>query len=280
MSILAVTQMWSRRGGSGTSLKYDNFPTVWSHTASYQVVADIGENEETVGGAAGIPAYGEQHPTGVDSFVSSKQVDQVSPIMWIVTVGYDGKAFDANVDISWSDASSNEPIDRDFDGAAIVTANGEPVDGLSMEISDPVVTIKRGFFSVDTYAIGAYRHATNSDTFLGWPPGTARLVGYTANNQFKFGAPLEQWDVTARVQFRYPLAGASAAQAWYKRWRHEGLYVKYGSVVRRALDNLGQETTKPVLLKADGTQETDHDSALFIYTQVYGSLPYSGLGLI
>lgn len=280
MSIIAVTQMWSRRGGSGTSLKYDNFPTVWSHTASYQVVADIGENEETVGGAAGIPDYGDQHPTGVDSYVSSKQAQQVSPILWIVTVGYDGKAFDANVDISWSDASSTEPIDRDFYGRAILTANGEPVDGLSMEIADPVVTIKRGFFSIDTFSVGAYRHATNSDTFLGWPPGTARLVGYTANNQFKFGAPLEQWEVTARIQFRYPLAGATAEQAWYKRWRHEGLYVRHGSVVRRALDNLGQETTKPVLLKADGTQETDPDSALFIYTQVYGSLPYSGLGLI
>jgi hypothetical protein len=127
---------------------------------------------------------------------------------------------------------------------------------------------------------------TNSDTFLGWPPGTAKLIGISAKNQFKWGMPLEQWDVTARIQFRIPYMGATAAQAWYKRWRHEGLYINAAidpdtSVeIRRATDIHGQELTKPILLKANGEQEGNPDYALFVYTQLYGSLPYSALGLI
>ena len=86
--------------------------------------------------------------------------------------------------------------------------------------------------------------------------------------------------MTARIQFRYPYANTTPAQAWYKRWRHEGLWENLGGIIQRARDNLGQEVTKPVLLKADGTKETDPDAALFIHSQVYGSLPYSGLGLL
>ena len=74
--------------------------------------------------------------------------------------------------------------------------------------------------------------------------------------------------------------GATDAQAWYKRYRHEGMYVKVGGVIRRAVDEQGQEMTRPVLLMADGTQETNPNNALFRYEKVYDSLPYSGLGLI
>jgi hypothetical protein len=74
--------------------------------------------------------------------------------------------------------------------------------------------------------------------------------------------------------------GATDAQAWWKRWRHEGIYVNVGGVIQRARDYMGQEVTKPVLLKTDGTQELDPNSAVWVYTQLYGSLPYSGLGLI
>jgi hypothetical protein len=42
---------------------------------------------------------------------------------------------------------------------------------------------------------------------------------------------------------------------------------------------MGQEVTKPVLLKANGEQETDPSAAVFIYTKIYDSLPYSALGL-
>lgn len=280
-SVIAVTQMWSRNGGSYSSAKYDTFANNWTITEAYCVVCTVDTDIKTIRQATGVPQHGDAHATELGSFVDSVNPEQVSPILWIVTVGYTGVAPDAgDVEVDWSDVSTSEPIDRDYDGAAIVTANGEQVEGLTVEIPDQVCVIRRRFMSLNTYAISAFRQATNSDTFLGWPPGTARLVGWQAKNRFKYGAPQEQWDVTARIQFRRPFGGATSAQAWYKRWRHEGMYVSVGGVIQRARDPLGQETSRPVLLKADGTQETNPSAALFNYTKVFGEAAYSGLGLL
>jgi hypothetical protein len=286
MAVIDATKMWSREGGSSTSEKYDNFATTYSHTEAYFCTAAIGDDSETVKETTLLPAYGSRHDSGVDSFLKSKSAEPVGPISWIVTLQYEGKRFDATVDIEWSDSTSTEPIDRDYDGEAIVTACKEQVEGLTMEISDPVVIIRRKFFTFNAYSIAAYRHATNSDTFLGWPPGTARIVGYSAKNQFKYGLPQEQWDVTARIQFRLPLMGATSAQAWYKRWRHEGRLINGSAtpdttmIPVRARDQNGQEVTKPVLLNLNGTQQLDPNAAIWKYTQIYNSLPYASLGLL
>jgi hypothetical protein len=285
MAAISVTQMWSKEGGSGESEKYDSFATRFSHTEGYMVEAEIGDSAEDVLAATDIPNYGERHRSGADSFVITKDAQPMGPIFWVVTVNYKGERFDGNVDVEWTDTTTSEPIDRDYDGRAIVTAAGEQVEGLTYELSDSICVIRRKFFLFNAYTASLYRHATNSDTFLGWPPGTGRLVGFSAKNQFKFNQPLEQWDVTARIQFRRPYMGATDAQAWYKRWRHEGLNIKaldsFGvpRFAGRARDAIGQEVTKPVLLKADGTQELNPDAALFIYTKLYDSLPYSALGL-
>lgn len=289
MSVDSVTQMWSRRGGSFTSAKFDTFANDWTLQEGYQVTHTVDTDEKSIVEAAGIPAYGDEHATVTASYVEKKDIERVSPIMSIVIVGYKGMSFDAgDVEIEWTDVSTSEPIDRDIDGAAIVTANNEQIEGLTVEIADQVCVIRRRFISLNTNSIGAYRHATNSDTFLGWPPGTARLVGFQAKSKFKYNAPLELWDVTARIQFRYPYMGATNEKAWYKRWRHEGIYVRVGrtedppnpGVVQRARDPMGVEVSRPVLLNEYGEQITDPTLAIFNYTQVYNSLPYAGLGLL
>lgn len=280
MSVIDVTKMWSKTGGSLSSAKLSSIDQVWANTEGYQVLTDPDTGEDAVVAAVGIPRIGDQHGTGIESYCEKVEPQQISPIFWIVTVSYRGVPTDEGVSVEWTDSQTTEPIDRDINGRAIMTVNLEPVDGLSMDVADQVCVISRKFLTINTSGIAAYRRSTNSDTYLGWPPGTARLVGFSAKNRFLYGGAQEMWDVTARIQFREPYANTTHAQAWYKRWRHEGLYVSSGGVIRRATDELSQEVTKPVLLKLDGTQETDPDSAYFFHTQVYGSLPYSGLGLI
>ena len=261
---------------------YDPFDQKWAFTEGYQVLCDtIDEDPSVVAAAVGIPQLGTQHGSGLEAYCNSIVPSPIGPVFWMVVVGYEGESPDpGTIDVEWTDVTTTEPIDRDISGRAIVTANGEQVEGLSMDVSDQVVVIRRRFPTINMPGLRMYRRATNEDTFLGWPPGTARLVAFSAKNQFKFGAPREAWDVTARIQFREAFANTPPGFAWYKRWRHEGLIVKAGSNFRRAVDSFGQEKTKPVLLKADGTEETNPDNAVFIYTQVYGSLPYSALGLI
>ena len=281
MTVQNVTRMWSRTSANYSSEKFDQHDTNYSLQDGFQVVATVDTEAYEVLAHADIPKAGDQHPSGINAWVRERVPERTSPILWTVTISYQGYDLDLwSFDLEWTDTTSTEPIDRDYNGRAIVTANGEPVEGLTVELADPVAIINRKFLFVNQFAIGEYRHATNSDTFLGWPPGTARLVGWSSKSKFKYGAQTELYDVTARFQFRYPYAGATDAQAWYKRWRHEGLYVKIGGVVQRARDPQGLEVSKPVLLKADGTQETNPDNAVFNYTQVYGSLPFNALGLI
>lgn len=285
MSVVSVTKMWSKSGGSVTSEQFSPYDLTYRFTEGYQVLCEIGDSELTIISHPDIPKHGDQHSSGAPAWVVSVDPQPVGPIFWVVVVGYQGESSDLempdeSVDVEWTDTTTTEPIDRDINGAAIVTVNDEPVEGLSMDVADQICVIRRRFATINTYSIAAYRRSTNSDTFLGWPPGTARLVGFSARNQFKRGAVRESWDVTARIQFREPYANTTPAQAWYKRWRHEGLLVNVGGVIRRATDDLGQEVTRPVLLKSDGTQETDPNNAVFFHTQVYGSLPYSALGLI
>jgi len=280
MSVVNVTKMWSKTGGSLSSAKLSAIDQIWANTEGYQVLVTVDTTEAEVVAHADIPRIGQQHGSGIESYCEKIDPSQVSPILYQVIVSYRGIPNDDSVDVEWTDSISTEPIDRDVNGYAIVTENNEPVDGLSMDIADQVVVIRRKFTTIDTAAIAAYRRATNSDIYLGWAPGTARLVGFSAKNRFVYGGLQEAWDVTARIQFREPYANTTDAQAWYKRWRHEGLYINVGGVIRRATDDQGQEMTKPVLLKADGTQETNPNAAVFIHSQVYGSLPYAGLGLV
>ena len=281
MSVINVTKMWSKNGGSFASERYDQFASTYAMTEAYQVLVEPETPINQVAQAAGIPQPGTQHSSGIFAHVNLIEPQQISPILWQVNVGYEGvNPYTGTVEVEWTDAASTEPIDRDYDGRAIVTVNGEQVEGLSFDLADQACVISRKFITIDLQTIANYRHAVNSDTFLGWPPGTAKLVGYSAKNSFKFGAPQELWSVTARIQFRKGLMGATDEQAWYKRWRHEGIFVNVGGVIQRARDHLGQEVTKPVLLKTDGTQEFDPDNAVWFYTKLYGALPYSGLGLI
>lgn len=286
MTIRGVTRMWSRHDADIQDSRV-------SITENYQVVHDHDDNWAEIYNAVD-PDTGLRVPVMHDVYeenglvlaatrVNSSKLTQVSPIMSIVTITYEGTdptiEPTAGIKVSWTDTESDEPIDEDFDGNPIVTVNREPIEGVTTKIADQVVTIERRFLDFNAYLINAYRHSTNSDTFLGYLPGMARLVRYSASLNGGM------WDVSASIQFRYPYR-TTPAKAWYARVRHEGYYVKDGSVIRRALDSdltagsPGEPVVKPVLLKSDGTIETNPANAHWLEFKRYGSLPYNALGLL
>ena len=86
------------------------------------------------------------------------------------------------------------------------------------------------------------------------------------------------WSVNAKIQFRFPY-NTTPDKAWHSRVRHEGFYEKIGTKVVKAAVN-GEPVVKPVLLKADGTRETNPDNAIWLYFPRYKPLPYAALGLL
>jgi hypothetical protein len=215
-------------------------------------------------------------------------IQAIGPIFSIVPVNYEGEIGPASTGDSplnripepnWSSVSSECAIDEDFDGNAITTANGELIHGLTMEISDQVVTIKRNYALFNPWLVEAYRHATNSDFFYEYAPGQARLVDLDATPQLFNAATY--WEVMAKVQFRYPFR-TTYDKAWYARTLHQGLLVKGADgVISHAVDPKTKNlAVVPVLLKEDGTKKGPFDPPHYLEFKRYASLPFAALGLV
>ena len=284
MAVISVDEMWSRTNSEAAFTEnFRNFDV--SFQKGFQILTTPNVNPLEVYQAPGIPAAGssfsEQFP-----YVWCKRASlvQASPILWFVTVYYEGTLSDNfnsplldPPDIDWDDVSTEEEIDTDFDGKPIVTKNNEPIEGVRAEFPDQTLSIRRNLATFSPYLQARYRRSVNSDTFQGWPPGTGRLVKYSAKRVRD--ALNGYWVVNATIQFRFPFR-VPAAQAWYARVRHEGYYVREGDYIWRACDQRGEPVTNKVLLKEDGTREFNANNAYWQTFKRYEPLPYSALGLI
>lgn len=278
-------EMWSRQ--SGTASHQDAIRRV-TMTRAFTVTLDAADRLEVVYQSSGLPLVDDLYPGTYSVICKDIAPQRVSPILAIVTCNYEGEAGPNGIDdtpiggepsIEWGGVTTDEAIDEDWDGKAIVTVNNEPIDGLTERLTDDSVTIERNFLTVNRYAVRAYRRATNSDTFLDWPPGTCRMIDDNAKAVFINGV-IKYWKVRAVFQFREPFR-TTPEKAWYKRVRHEGFLVRdtAGDEPHIAWDEKTKSpVTKPILLKADGTRETDSEAAHWLQFKTLGSLPFNALG--
>jgi hypothetical protein len=284
MAIRSVDKMWSRANSSvNLSDGFRKFDA--SFSVAYQILHDANEPAINIYQAPGIPAAGSSFPGFPFVFADGAAIETVSPIYSIVTINYSGEIGPSQNNTSpifnpprfdWDDVETEEEVDEDFDGNPIVTVNNEPISGIKRPIPDQTVTIRRNMPFFSPWIQAVYRQSVNSDLFLGWPAGTARLTKLSASSIYdpNFG----YWEVTAVVQFRYPYR-TTPARAWYKRVRHEGYYAKYGSKILRAVDEAKQPVTKPILLKANGEPLPSGDPAHWLEFKIFNSLPFNALGL-
>ena len=297
-NILEVTLMWSAPAYSITTS--DNFRKT---SAKFQKVFQVVTKPESTEADL---FFDERFPSPGDSFSSDfpfiyaegTSLTQVGPIFWMATVDYSGELAlkeDETYDnplfapprIDWDDVETEEETDEDFDGKPIQTKNKEPIEGVAALIPDQTVTIKRNLLLFNPYVQARYRRSVNSDFFLGWPPGTAKLVKLSASNVVT--KELAYWEVTGQVRFRFPYR-TTPEKAWYKRVRHEGYYERVtvsggGTKIVRAVDDNKEPMTRKVLLNAQGFRlaeaaEGEEQIAHWLEFKLYDSLPYNALGLI
>jgi hypothetical protein len=184
--------------------------------------------------------------------------------------------------IEWSDETSNEPIDQTADDPPkpIQTVNGEKINGVTIDIADPVLVVQKNFANYNPHLIHQYRMAVNSDTFYSFAPGTARLI--SAPGKLVGSGGNLYWQVTARFKFRYPY-NTTAEKAWYARVLHEGFRVKEtgsGDLIH-ATDEAGNKVVTPVPINSLGFQiaaaDAEDDSEWLEFKR-YKSLPFNALG--
>lgn len=284
MTVQTAVQMWSKHSGDVISEGGQKYKA--SIQEAYSVVCDPSDTLRDVSNAPGLPYIGTLYPGSSQIRVRSLKPQQVSPIYWIVDIGYEGSFGPAGITdsplneppiIKWGKTETEEPVDEDLDGEPICTVNGEPIEGITKTISDVTCSIQRNFAAVNLAAIYQYLHSVNSDTFLGFAPGVCRMTEFSAEQVWaETGGGY--WRASAGFQFRWPY-NTTPAKAWYARVRHEGFRVKVGTDIVNAKDAEGQPASKPVLLASNGTEETVPSSAHWLEFEIYQKLPYSSLGL-
>lgn len=284
--------MWSRQG---STYQNDGLRTMITFQRAFSITLDAGDPIEEAYTAAGLPAASSLYPGTFSVFCENYTVERPSPILAIVICNYRGESgpagspgtqspIDTGYKIRWGVTVEDAEIDEDWNGDPLVNANDEPITGIREKLYDDVVYIERNFLGINRYALRQYRRATNSDLFLGWPPGTARLIDDESEAVFVNGV-IRYWKVRAAIQFREPYR-TTPDKAWYKRVRHEGYKVRdaAGDPPHIAWDEgTKQPTTTPVLLDKDGTKAGSFFTfprPTWLEFQTLGSLPYSALGLI
>ena len=245
---------------------------------------DIADNEGIVRGSPLIPYEKSRHPYFRQLRCLGIDVSRRGPLHYEVTADYQSMPYkEGDADgtqtplsqptvISYFTITSEEPIEDDIEGNAIATANGELIEGITRPISDLGVRLQKNFGTFDPSSFYTFIDCTNSDTFLGFPPGTLRIANIGADEQFytdEDGNEIPFWSVSVEIHARKPYR-VTAAEAWYKRVRHEGYWVKTadpfssGFLYVRGKDDSGLPSNKPVLLNEDGTQKIKPKDALTV----------------
>jgi hypothetical protein len=294
MTIDHVELSWSK-AGSGVSTS-DGRTFTFTNRQGYQVTHSADATDNEILNATGIPSLGAFFP-GTIVPCKSKNREVVSPIFSMVlcdfSIELSGSDGGENPDpaqdpvnappvIEWSDETSNEPIDQTADDTPkpIQTVNGEKINGVTIDIADPVLVVQKNFANYNPHLIHQYRMAVNSDTFYSFAPGTARLI--SAPGKLVGSGGNLYWQVTARFKFRYPY-NTTAEKAWYARVLHEGFRVKEtgsGDLIH-ATDEAGNKVVTPVPINSLGFQiaaaDAEDDSEWLEFKR-YKSLPFNALG--
>ena len=238
----------------------------------------FGDYPAVDGGTLWIPDRWETHPADPWMYVIKKTATYSTANQQKVTVYYSRleEPLDKTPKISWSFATSNEPIDTDTYGDPIVNSAGESFDPpITMDVDDLVLRIEKNQSNYDELQAAEYKNAVNSDYFWGYAPGTCILKIYDGSQQRIAG--LTYWVVNYEIQIRW--------DGWKRRIVNEGFRYKTGTQTdsiddyKIAKDTDNNPLSSPILLNTDGTRLPTGSDPVFLEFELYKSLPFATLGL-
>jgi len=258
---------------------------------SWSITVDDSENDtsESVKSTASVPG---EHPDDEDMILVSFRVRRLSPIYFELDAQYTKdptgtggltpteRPVVVKMPPSISFSTTEEPVDVDEDGNALVTVNGEGYDPPCLqEFNDLILTFEKNVDTVDYLDYWDLKGSVSNDGFYGFPAGVPRCLDITAK-------PAQEGDAiffkqTAVVAFRKPLAAGAENLTWWRRILHEGFYEKLpdGRIVR-ALDDDGAEMTRPVLLDTGtGERITDPAAAMWKYHKKFREVAFADYNL-
>lgn len=258
---------------SGTVTK--QFVVEWdgAEDADWMVV----HSRTATDGAISVPQPYDPHPADPWAYVNHVAVAPGDgPKQWIVNVTYKSwqNPLAAPPKVSWSFASSNEPIDRDIFDRAVTNSARETYDPpISEDVDDILLRITRNEAGYNPMVALDYKNSINSDVFYGAAPGIAKLKNFSGDLQL--GGPSEWYVINYEVQFRL--------DGWKRRMLDQGFrtYDSATGEYTTIVDSKGKALSEPTLLDGNGNKlpNASIDSPVFNVHETKRSLPFAPLML-
>lgn len=282
MAIIDMKQKWS--GDEAEAAPTGTAQLSWSIT----VDDPANDTSESVKSTAVVP---EEHPSDTDMVLASFRVRRLSPIYFELDARYT-KDLTGQQGLTPTErpvvvtqpavgfSTTEEPVDVDADGFALVTKNGEGYDPPCLqEFNDLILVFEKNVDTVDYQEYRSLKGSVNSDMFFGFDNFTCRCLDIKATpaqeGEFVF------YKQSATIAIRAPFAGVATIHTWWRRILHEGYYEKVGGRIVRALDEDGAEMTRPVLLDTTtGERINDPTAAQWKYHRRFNEVAYASYNLI
>ena len=225
-----------------------------------------------------IPLLGQGHPYNPWVYVMSREamVDPDSPFLYRVTVQYAEieNPLDQIPIIEWLSEPIGVEMTADIRSKkAITNSSGEPLDPPHVE--DVQDIILRATWNVWPFnAIGAanYINAVNSDTFLEFTPGKAKVLAYSGR-EIKMITGYKYVEVTVEIQFREDDRKLRFVDQGFRTKTGEGTEAKYTEIMDDSTPP--KRISEPVLLDGSGQKLGDGLDAVIMEYWVKKELPFS-----
>lgn len=279
------------KGDLITSSMDDRGWITYTAQRTFDILLDSGttDNSVTVRINALLPRFRDPHPSSLALRVDDVNINRETVILYKAVVSYssspspDGQ--DPNqspltlpVDIKWSVVKTDREITEDADGNGIVNdGTDEPIYGVMRPFHDLQATLVKNFLTFNPAAQYLFADKVNSDTFLGFPPGVAKIDSLTPEDAVDDN--LNYFKVTLVVDFRVPYR-TTPEFAWYYRAIRRGFKEFKDGKVIEAVDDFKKPVTVPVQLKADGTRVPIGDAAEFKLIKIFDTTPFNALGFL
>lgn len=292
-SIKSVDEQWSgddasitsSSDGSGSAAVTRKFNVVVTNAGG--VVKSIDVLADTR-----IPKQNDAYPLSNWFRCNSVSATRTSPITFDVTASYETETADPEdsplnepAEVSFSSTSTDGEVNEDIDGNPIVTANGEPISGVTMPFVDLKANVTKNIAAFNPLSVYVFGNAVNTTTFMGFPAGVVRCSSISA--KANKGETFNYWTVSVEFEFRKPV-NTTNDKSWYKRISHEGFLVKIddddpdataGDTKLVHAKTGDAKATKPVVLKLDGRQETDPEVGHWLEIPVHRTANLNDMGL-
>lgn len=264
---MAIDQItFPNNGQASGSETQNNTQFVRTETLVAEITSNAPQTDNTnlIQAESGFFAGGP-HPFIPFMWATRVRTIKKTPILYELTADYAtrGKQGQSPLDeppvISFDFAINEEVIDVDYLGKPMIFKTGEQPDPPTRDtVYDQIIRCQRNisFAQWNPDLVSTYAGKTNQDTFLWFPPGTARITEPPRATSKQFD-DFEYWEVTMGVQIRRGIPGLyDDSKAWYKRVLAQGYYVnnahtdKNSNIVaftERARDKSGVPVTRPVL---------------------------------